>query len=151
MRVTTVSTEAAPTTVFIAEDNPILLQGLKRALASHGYAVNTAMNGKEMLDLLQASPLPDILLVDVMMPVMNGLELLDAVRTNPRTAEIPVMLITAAAEQMVPGSALVSRKAEVLMKPFKLADLLSRIQQLVSERVVRASGGSMTPSVSATM
>jgi CheY-like chemotaxis protein len=84
------TTAEAQTTVFIAEDNPILLQGLERALSAHGYAVNTAINGKVMLDMLQQSPLPDILLVDVMMPVMNGLELLDAVRTDPRTADIPV-------------------------------------------------------------
>jgi hypothetical protein len=57
------------------------------------------------------------------------------------------MLITAAAEQMVPGSAIVSRKVEVLMKPFRLSDLLSRIQHHVSERVLKASGGSMPSSV----
>jgi CheY-like chemotaxis protein len=127
-----VSTEVTlQTTVYIAEDNPILLQGLERALAAHGYVVDTATDGRAMLDLLERGPLPDMLLVDVMMPVMSGLELLDAVRSDPRTAHIPVMLITAAAQELVPGAPLKSRKVDVLMKPFRLDDLLSRIQAQV--------------------
>jgi CheY-like chemotaxis protein len=130
--------EAGPQTqgqirVFIAEDNPILLQGLERALSANGYQVTTAADGPAVLDLLAGDPLPDLLLLDVMMPGMSGIEVLDTVRATPRTAAIPVMLITAAAEEVVPGSALSARNVEVLMKPFRLSDLLERLQAQVAE------------------
>ena len=117
--------------VYIAEDNPILLQGLERALTANGYGVATAADGREMLDLLRTSPLPDILLLDVMMPGLSGIEVLDAVRSDPRTAHLPVMLITAAAEELIPGDTLNSHGVDVLMKPFRLNELLSRIERHV--------------------
>lgn len=117
--------------IYIAEDNPILLQGLERALTANGYEVSTAADGREMLSLLRGPALPDILLLDVMMPNLSGIDVLDAVRADPRTAHIPVMLITAAAEELIPGAALESRAAEVLMKPFRLTELLARIEDHV--------------------
>ncbi|MQA90269.1 MAG: response regulator [Gemmatimonas sp.] len=125
------TTTADPVTVFIAEDNPILLQGLERALTANGYAVDTAADGPAMMELLDAAPLPDILLLDVMMPGMSGVEVLDSVRADPRTAGLPVVLITAAADEVVPGSSLEGRGADVLMKPFRLNELLSRIENHV--------------------
>lgn len=117
-------------TVFIAEDNPILLQGLERALTANGYAVQTATDGVEMLELVAESELPDVLLVDVMMPQMNGIDLLEALRSNPRTSGLPVVLITAAADQL-PMARLNEQGVDVLMKPFRLADLLSRLERHV--------------------
>ncbi len=121
-----------PLTVFIAEDNPILLQGLERALTAHGFEVDTAVDGRAMMELLRARGRPDILLLDVMMPGMTGIEVLDAVRAKPETADLPVMLITAAAEEAVSGSEVAEREVEVLMKPFRLSELLSRIEAHVA-------------------
>jgi CheY-like chemotaxis protein len=131
---------ATMVTVYIAEDNPILLQGLERALTANGYGVRTAVDGAAMLELLRGSPLPDLLLLDVMMPVLSGIEVLDAVRADPRTSHLPVMLITAAAEEVLPGAGLEDRQVEVLMKPFRLNELLSRIE----EHVDRGGRGSST-------
>lgn len=122
---------ADPVKVYIAEDNPILLQGLERALTANGYAVQTAVDGRAMLDLLEGPELPDVLLLDVMMPGLNGIEVLDAVRAEPRTSALPVVLITAAADELVPRSDLRSREVEVLMKPFRLTELLERIEDKV--------------------
>jgi CheY-like chemotaxis protein len=115
-------------TVFLAEDNPILLKGLERALTANGHDVRTAADGGALLQLLNAGELPDILLLDVMMPGMTGLEVLDAVRANPRTAHLPALLITAAAEEVLPGTAVEERGVDVLMKPFRLNELLSRLE-----------------------
>ncbi|MEX2571513.1 MAG: response regulator [Gemmatimonadota bacterium] len=122
---------AGPVTVFIAEDNPILLQGLERALTANGYHVKTAIDGQRLIELLNDSPLPDLLLLDVMMPGMTGIEVLDAVRDDPRTADLPVMLITAAADEAVAGSELDARDVDLLMKPFRLNQLLARIEENV--------------------
>jgi DNA-binding response OmpR family regulator len=135
--------------VYIAEDNPILLQGLERALTANGYGVKTAVDGRAMLDMLAHEELPDILLLDVMMPMVSGIDVLDAVRADPRMAHLPVMLITAAAEELVPTSALDGREADVLMKPFRLNELLSRIQINVQNRGSKQSALSSAASASA--
>jgi len=128
------STASDPVTVYIAEDNPILLHGLKRALTENGYNVDTAVDGVAILELLKARPLPDILLLDVMMPGLSGVEVLDAVRAEPETAELPVMLITAAVEEVLPESSLRERRVEVLLKPFRIHELLDRIESNVASR-----------------
>lgn len=120
-----------PTTVYIAEDNPILLQGLERALTSSGYDVRTAEGGRALLDLVEGD-LPDIMLIDVMMPGMSGIEVVETLRANDRTAALPVMLITAAAEEMLPAKRLEGDRVDLLMKPFRLNDLLSRIEENVA-------------------
>src|SRR5690606_20633601 len=77
-------------TVFIAEDNPILLQGLGRALSANGYAVETAESGPAVLDLLSSTETPpDLLLLDVMMPGMSGMEVLRALHAHPRWSALP--------------------------------------------------------------
>jgi DNA-binding response OmpR family regulator len=130
----------ATVTVYIAEDNPILLQGLERALTANGFHVHTSADGSGILELLHTGPLPDILLLDVMMPGMSGIEVLDAVRADPRTAALPVMLITAAAEEVVPGAMLNGREVDVLMKPFRLNELLTRIREHVKQPPPGVSG-----------
>jgi two-component system sensor histidine kinase ChiS len=123
-----VSIDPPAATVFIAEDNPILLQGLGRALTANGYAVETAQDGPSMLSLLSSSSTtPDLLLLDVMMPGMSGFEVLQAVHTEPRWSDLPVVLITAATDETLSTSALRNGAVDVLIKPFRLSELLSRI------------------------
>src|SRR5690606_4865344 len=130
-----------PTTVYIAEDNPILLQGLERALTSNGYEVRTAEGGRALLELVEGD-LPDIMLIDVMMPGMSGIEVVEALRANNRTAELPVMLITAAAEEMLPAPRREGDRIDLLMKPCRLNDLLSRIEESVAAGRSSAANGS---------
>ena len=126
---------ADPVKVYIAEDNPILLQGLERALVANGYEVQTAIDGKTLLKLLDGPELPDILLVDVMMPGMSGVDVLNAVRSDSRTQDLPVVLITAAADELLPSASDDGREIEVLLKPFRLNELFMRIDQhLVKQR-----------------
>ncbi len=114
-------------TVFVAEDNPILLQGLVRALSASGYVVESAEDGLELMETLQKNDVhPDLLLLDVMMPGMGGLEVLEAVKSGGRWPELPVVLITAATDEFV-GTALERGAVDVLAKPFRLSELLRRI------------------------
>jgi two-component system cell cycle response regulator len=121
-----------PATVFVADDNPSILQGLERALKVTGYHVRTAMSGRAALELLEdADPLPDLLLLDVMMPEMSGLEVLRALRMDPRWVEIPVVLITATNDGALPVSALRDGAVDFLTKPFRLDELLARVDSHV--------------------
>lgn len=135
------SSDARPVTIFVAEDNPILLEGLDRALSANGYAVETAPDGAAIMERLSsAATPPDLLLLDVMMPGMSGLEVVEAVHSDPRLADLPVMLITAAIGEPSPLQLPRSEKVDVLIKPFRLYDLLTKIDTSVArKRAARVS------------
>jgi two-component system cell cycle response regulator len=121
-----------PATIFVADDNPSILQGLDRALKVTGYEVRTAVSGRAVLDLLEgAEALPDLLLLDVMMPEMSGLEVLRSLRLDPRWVDIPVVLITATNDGALPVSALRDGAVDFLTKPFRLDELLARVENHV--------------------
>jgi len=124
--------ERSPT-VFVADDNPILLQGLERALHSDGYTVHTADTGPALLQMLEQAPIPpDLLLLDVMMPGMSGIDVLRELHANPRWTDLPVILITAATDEQLPVSALQHGAVDFLTKPFRLGELLARVETHVS-------------------
>lgn len=129
-------------TVFIAEDNAILLQGLHRALEANGYEVRTAPDGAEMLRLLERerdSP-PDLLLLDVMMPGLTGVELLHRLRADPGWQRLPVVLLTASTEESVAATAAADERVELMIKPFRLKELLETVASyLGAERDPRAN------------
>jgi len=114
-------------TIYLADDNPAFRQGLFLALRARGYAVRTAADGEEVLELLESGR-PDLMLLDVMMPGMNGLEVLARVRADRRWSDLPVLLLTAAAGAetwRVNGG---SETLQVLAKPIRLEELLRRIE-----------------------
>ena len=118
----------ASATVFVADDNPMILGGLERALKASGYEVRTAVNGAAVLRLLDEAPrVPDLLLLDVMMPELTGLDVLHALRSDLRFADVPVVLITATNDGALPVSALRDGAVDFLTKPFRLDELLARV------------------------
>ena len=80
--------------VLIVDDNPDNLLILQTILRKNGFRVRTAAGGREALALL-AAEVPDAVLLDVMMPDMNGLEVLERIRETPATARLPVIMVTA--------------------------------------------------------
>lgn len=86
--------------IMIVDDEPDLRNTLKDLLEIYGYSVVTASNGKEALDLLRTEDAPCLLLLDLMMPVMNGWEFLEAFKTTRRAEadEFPIVVISAAAD-----------------------------------------------------
>lgn len=116
-------------TIFIAEDNPILLHGLDRALSASGYAVETAASGEDLLQMLQNEErCPDLVLLDLMMPGIGGFEVLRTLQTRPDLKELPVVLITAATEEGLRATAHEAGAVDLLVKPFRLRELLERIE-----------------------
>jgi two-component system, cell cycle response regulator len=115
-------------TIFVTDDNPILLQGLERALVANGYEVRTAESGPELLEMLDVrGASPDLLLLDVMMPGMSGIDVLRQLHDDSRWADLPVVLITAANDDQLPVSALQHGAVDFLTKPFRLSELLARV------------------------
>jgi len=113
--------------VLIVDDDPSLLEVMSFVIEGEGLAVETARNGKEALALLRVGRLPRLVLLDLMMPVMNGWEFLEAVANDPALRLIPIVVLTAAEHVQVPGA------VEVLSKPMDLKVLLRAVERYVGE------------------
>jgi CheY-like chemotaxis protein len=116
--------------ILLVEDDPGIRTMLAEFLTDEGYVVVTAADGAEALAHLAASPLlPKLILLDLMMPVMNGWTFRARQGSDPRWCDIPVVVLTAspnAAQSVAP------RAAGVLGKPLDLDTLLDTIQQYAS-------------------
>ena len=116
----------AGATVLVAEDNLDLRRFVAKLLEPH-YRVLLAGDGRSALEQARVDH-PDLVLTDVMMPVLDGFELLTALRTDPATAAIPVILLSARAGEEATGEGLAAGADDYLVKPFSSADLLARIR-----------------------
>ena len=111
--------------VLIVDDDPNLLDVTRFVIESEGIAVETARNGEEALALLRAHKLPGLVLLDLMMPVMNGWEFLSEVAKDPLLKLIPVVALTAVERAHAPGA------VEILRKPMDLAALIRVVERYV--------------------
>ena len=84
-------------TVLIVDDNVDICRVLARLVRASGHAADVALGGQEAIDYLQCN-VPGMIILDIMMPRIDGLDVLRAVRANPRTAAVPVIMFTAAGE-----------------------------------------------------
>ena len=111
--------------VLIVDDDPDLLDVTSFVIEDEGMAVETARNGEEALAMLRAGRLPTLVLLDLMMPVMNGWEFLATIAKDPLFKELPVVVLTAAEHAEVPGA------MEVVSKPMDLKELLRIVERYV--------------------
>ncbi len=113
--------------VLVVDDEPGNLELLRTALTADGYEVVTASRGEEALEKVEASP-PDIILLDVALPGMDGIEVCRRLHDNSETSHIPVLLMTAhrSREKRLDGISAGAR--DFLLKPLDLADLRVRVR-----------------------
>ncbi|MEO8376207.1 MAG: response regulator [Candidatus Sumerlaeota bacterium] len=120
----------AKSRLLVADDDPTLLNLLKKTLVREGFEVETARNGEEALRLLADCANFDLLITDVRMPVKNGEELVrDARKLCPG---LKVIFITGYCEQDERGRIASQGDSEIIAKPFKIPDLLEVIERLVA-------------------
>ncbi len=113
--------------ILLIEDDPGIRDSIADCLEFEGYQVAGAANGEEGLRYLRSSPLPALIILDLIMPVMNGAQFLERMRQDDTLAAIPVVVMTAA---IVPGGPSLSAN-ERLAKPFELAELLRVVERFV--------------------
>lgn len=118
-----------PVRVLVADDNADMRDYLRRLLAP-GYGVTTVTDGHAALEAVRAHR-PDLVISDVMMPRLDGLGLVAALRADPRTAGVPVLLLSARAGQEASIEGLDAGADDYLVKPFSAADLLARVRAIV--------------------
>jgi len=115
--------------ILLVDDNP---KYLSEALPLYGYSVKTVTNGVDALKVLETDYNSiDIVLLDVMMPQMNGWDTLKAIRKNENTKYMPVIMITAVSEEHKIVSGLKHGADDYIVKPFVLPNLLARIEAVI--------------------
>ncbi|MFF3094798.1 SpoIIE family protein phosphatase [Streptomyces cyaneofuscatus] len=118
---------SAQARVLIADDNADMREYLSRLLRGAGYQVHAVDDGQRALEAIRADA-PDLVVSDVMMPRLNGLSLVRALRTDSRTASVPVVLLSARAGQEASIEGLQAGADDYLVKPFAAAELLARVE-----------------------
>jgi PAS domain S-box-containing protein len=122
--------------VLIADDNADMRDYLQRLLQPH-YQVTAVADGRAALDAVRATA-PDLIVSDVMMPEIDGLGLVQALRADPRTAGVPVLLLSARAGQEAAVEGLAAGADDYLVKPFAAQELLARVRTSIDLTRMRA-------------
>ncbi|MFD2419734.1 SpoIIE family protein phosphatase [Amycolatopsis pigmentata] len=122
-----VSVAGCAARVLVADDNADMRGYLIRLLQTAGHEVHAVADGKAALEAIRAQP-PDLVVSDVMMPRLDGLELVAALRGDARTASIPVLLLSARADQEASIEGLDAGADDYLVKPFSAPELLARVR-----------------------
>ena len=123
----TVSAPAVRVKVLVADDNADMREYLTRLLSGAGYEVEAVADGQDALSAVR-SRTPDLVVSDVMMPRLDGLSLVAALRADSRTTTVPVLLLSARADQEASIQGLQAGADDYLVKPFAAADLLARVR-----------------------
>jgi CheY-like chemotaxis protein len=122
----------APYTVLVVDDDEDLRDLVSQKLFSAGFAVLTAADGSEALDTLQDNIRFDLVLLDIMMPGISGLDVCRKIRDDPRTAEVPVMLVTARTHPAFAQEGFSAGANGYLSKPFSPRMLVSEVRGMIT-------------------
>jgi signal transduction histidine kinase len=125
--------------ILIVEDSPTQAAKLEHLLSGQGYAVSIAKNGREALEFLKGEK-PDLIISDIIMPVMDGYELCRIVKADSTLNKIPVMLLTGLSDPGEVISGLKSGADNFITKPYKDEFILSRVEQVLANQEFRKSG-----------
>jgi CheY-like chemotaxis protein len=111
-------------TILVVDDDSAIRDSLSELLQDEGYLVARAQNGQQALEFLRANGAPCLILLDLMMPVMDGFEFIDQQRGDPALAGIPVVVITAAGDHRSRGV----QARQVLPKPIRAETLMTTVR-----------------------
>jgi two-component system phosphate regulon response regulator PhoB len=116
--------------IFVIDDEPDILELVRYNLVRHGYEVTAALSGEEALTRIRAHP-PDLVVLDLMLPGIDGLEICKTLKQERHTAEIPVLMLSARNEEADIVAGLELGADDYLTKPFSPRVLLARIKAVL--------------------
>ena len=123
--------ERRQTTILVVDDDPMAAGSLKVTLEANGYAVWLASSGPRALNVLEANGLPDLALLDVMMPGMDGLEL---GRRIQKATDLPIVMVSGRSDSETISRAIEEVAEDYVCKPFDVPVLLARIKRVLKRR-----------------
>lgn len=118
--------------VLVVEDEAAIRGLFRDILTSAGYEVQEASNGREALDMLEGGWRPSLILLDLLMPVMNGWQLRAAQRERPEIRDIPVVLVSGSPPRVQPIEAKALQVAASLRKPVRAEVLLGTVEMVLA-------------------
>lgn len=121
----------APANILVCDDDELLLELLQHRLAAKGFRVTVARDGGEALDLARAER-PDAVVLDAMMPVVDGYQVLRRFRDDPALAGVPIIFLTARKQEEDIVEALKLGASDYLAKPFIPEELMARLGRLLA-------------------
>ena len=119
--------------ILVADDDPLSIKLLNFRLRSVGHEVIFAVNGGEALEIATREK-PDLVLLDIMMPVMNGFQVLRKLKSQEETKNIPVIMLTAKVQEKDIVVGLEAGAADYVTKPFSFAELIARVNRALAFR-----------------
>jgi diguanylate cyclase (GGDEF)-like protein len=130
-------TEVLKGNLLVVDDTPNNLRFLATTLGEQGYKVRSVTNGKMALTVAEAA-LPDLILLDIRMPEMNGYQVCQKLKANNKTKEIPVIFLSALDEPLDKVQAFAVGGVDYISKPFQLQEVLARIENQLKLRAAQA-------------
>lgn len=128
---------ADKTKILVIDDEPNIVQTLQDRLEMNEYRVFTAHNGRDGLDKFDREK-PDVILLDVIMPIMDGLEMLETLRKRPDGQDVSIIMLTARSQTQDIARANACGIDDYIVKPFDLSELLAKIESVIEHRKVTA-------------
>lgn len=119
-------------TILVADDEPAVLRSLEFILKKEGYRVLTAVNGQEAYDQASAN-LPDLVLLDVQMPRMDGNQVCRQLRDEPASSSLYIIMITAKGQESDRVNSMESGANEYITKPFSPRKVIARVKEILGE------------------
>lgn len=121
----------AKKTIMIVDDEPTTLQVVKDLFNSEGYKVITASGGKDALKILKKSKI-DLILLDIMMPDMDGWDVCEKIKADKNTEKIPIVFLTAKDDPVSKSMGSLA-SMDYVTKPFDNKDLIQRVKRVISK------------------
>lgn len=123
----------AKSSIFVVEDEEDILELLKFNLSHEGLTVRTAVSGEEAVKAISSKP-PDLVLLDLMLPGLNGLDVCRYLKKDPATAAIPIVMVTAKGEEADVVTGLELGADDYITKPFSMKVLIARVRTVLRRR-----------------
>lgn len=119
--------------ILLIDDSPTLRKLLRFYLKKRGYSVNEANNGEVGLQAI-AREMFDLVILDMNMPVKNGLEVLETLKKDKKDFSVPILILSADKEEESKAAGIAFGASYYLTKPFKPAEVIARIEDILTER-----------------
>jgi len=116
--------------ILVVEDDPDQLELIRLSLKTAGFAIGTAANGIDAL-LKTRSVTPDLIVLDLMLPGLNGFDICETLRLDPATAGVPIIMLTGLSGQMNRIAGMESGASDYLLKPFNPQELVAKVKKLL--------------------
>ncbi|MBI4342411.1 MAG: response regulator [Candidatus Omnitrophica bacterium] len=116
--------------LLVVDDEPSIAKIVRKQLEVAGYEVTVAVDGLEGLTIAREA-LPELIVLDVMLPKMNGVEVCSTLKQDPKTRQIPILMLTAKAQRQDQDTGLQAGADAFLTKPFQLEELLEKVKTLL--------------------